>query len=318
MDLLLPHVKPIKIRDGLDRYGYSYILAKKLGFNSPPRSFANWIHGWVWAEDPTAEDLMCAGFPRNLTVITRNQEERDALLNEGFKDVRAGGLPFCYIEKQHHNRIKDSLIAFPHHDTESEKSSNYGEQYFDWLASIQKDFSHVYVSLHYCNIGGAMEKAAIDRGLMVIQGARSDDANSMLRIRSLLDSFEYATTNILGSHIIYAGYSGCKVSICGPYFDAKDDILKGAFSKNHTMNHIEKTLIIHSEPYARMRFGNFFKPHPKLGIENIEYFSDLIGNHYKLSNDEIMDALKWRFTDQIYGYYLGVKRRFTRNISRLF
>ena len=316
MNLVLPNTKLIKIRDGIDRYGYSHILAKKLGFKYPPRSFANWIHGWVWAENPTSKDLMCYGFPKDLTIVTRNIIERDALVSEGFGDVRVGGLPFCYVEKQHYNRVQDSLIAFPHHDTEREKSGNHGEKYFKWLASIKKDFSHVYVSLHYCNIGGPMEKAALDNGLNVIQGARPDDANSMLRVRSLLDSFEYATTNILGSHILYAGFSGCKVSICGPYFDAKEDILNNVDLEKDTLEYVEKVVTLHSEIYARQKFTDFFKSHPKMGINNSEYFFNMMGCNHVMNNTEIIEALKWKRSDQIYGYFSGAKRRLTRSIKK--
>jgi hypothetical protein len=95
----------------LDRYGFSSVLAKRCDRHVVPRSFANWVHGWIWADTPTAELLHCAKLPKDLTIIVRNQVEKHALETEKFSDVRVGGLPFDYVGKQHNLRNKNALLA---------------------------------------------------------------------------------------------------------------------------------------------------------------------------------------------------------------
>jgi hypothetical protein len=59
-----------------------------------------------------------------------------------------------------------------------------------------------------------------DAGFRVIVGGSLRDANSLLRSLSIFSQYEYVTSPKLGSHLIYAGLSGCKVSLYGSIDDA--------------------------------------------------------------------------------------------------
>ena len=54
---LLPEVNVFSYKGSIDRFGFSYILAKICGFEKPRRTFAEWVHGWHWHDLPTSEIL---------------------------------------------------------------------------------------------------------------------------------------------------------------------------------------------------------------------------------------------------------------------
>jgi len=66
---------------------------------------------------------------------------------------------------------------------------------------------------------GACEKFK----LPYIKGASLNDKNSLMRMYRLFSSFEYMTTCYIGSHVLYAAYCNCKVSIFGKYFEYKKE-----------------------------------------------------------------------------------------------
>ena len=81
----LPPFAPSKNSGGVDRYGFLSVLAKRCGRRTVPRSFANWIHGWVWAEEPTPELLASRNLPRNVTIVVCQEAEQLALKTAGCK-----------------------------------------------------------------------------------------------------------------------------------------------------------------------------------------------------------------------------------------
>ena len=294
----------------MDRYGFSSVLAKQCGRRIVPRSFANWVHGWVWHEEPTDELLACAKLPREVTIIVCNEKERLALEAAGFRDVRIGGLPFAYMQRQHELRYTDALLAFPPHSAEVEKVVADQGAYLDYLESLKQDFESVYVSVYYLDMGGAMHKAALARGLRVIQGARPDDANSLLRMRSILDSFMHVTSNVMGSHMLYALFSGCKFSFCGPIYGYDESFyLASGNPYGHSSDRIRLALQLQSESYLRDKFAKFFVDHPRAGLQDASFARDAIGAKYLMNPQQVEDALGWRIKGQIDGYLSGALRR---------
>lgn len=310
---LLPAYSPIKITSGLDRYGFSSVLAKRCGHRLVRRSFANWVHGWIWTEKPTAELLACAKLPKNITIVVRNPIEKIALEAEDFTDIRVGGLPFAYIERQHTFRNENSLLAFPPHSAEVERVSNPQIDYLDFLETIRNDFESIYLSIYYLDIDGPLHKAANQRGLKVIRGARPDDANSLLRTRSMLDSFTYVTSNVMGSHMLYALFAGCKFSFCGPMYGYDEsEFLAGGNPLGHSSDYIRMALQLQSENYLREKFSRFFVSQPHLGIADGNFASESIGKKFLMNPHQIENALGWSNYGQMEGYLSGALRRSTR------
>lgn len=312
----LPPFSPIKITSGVDRYGFSSVLAKRCGRQTVPRSFANWIHGWIWAEEPNAELLACSGLPRNTTIVVRQKAEQLALKTAGFKDVRLGGLPFAYIARQHTHCQTDALLAFPPHSAEVERLTADQGGYLDYLETLKQDFESIYISIYYLDMGGPLHQAALARGLKVVQGARPDDANSLLRTRSMLDSFGHVTSNVMGSHMLYALFADCKFSFCGPMYSYDESTLMiGGY---HSADHIQLLLKLCSESYIQEKFGKFFVTHPRMGLKDEIFAQDSIGQKLIMNTQQIENAMGWSMNGQMSGYLSGGQRRLSRLIrSRL-
>jgi hypothetical protein len=314
IDKYLPETNPINITSGVDRYGFSSVLAKRLNIRHVPRSFANWVHGWCWWTMHTAELLSCHKLPKDTSIIVTNAEEKKALISDGFENVRAGGIPFAYVAKQHSYRTDRALLAFPPHTAEVEKFSNDHKEYFDYLESIKKDYEDIYVSIYYLDIDTPMHFAALHRGLKVVQGANPSDANGLIRVRSILDSFKYVTSNTMGSHMLYALYSECNFSFSGPFYALDESVfLSNGNPHKHTTKYINEMLRVVSHAYVKEQFPHFFQQHPSMGIQALEYAVEAIGEKYILQPSDIKDALGWSLTGQVIGYAKGAKRRLIRS-----
>ena len=312
----LPPTKPFIIKSGVDRYGFSHVLARYCNYIVTPRSFANWIHGWIYEDDPTVEDLMCSGLPRDVRVIVRNERERLALIGDGFRDVIVGGLPFGYVKQQHRNRINNSLIAYPPHSTEAERMVTSQVEYLDYLESLKADFDSVFVSIGFHDLGSEMHRAATSRGIHVVQGARPDDANSLLRVRAILDSFEYVTSNVFGSHVLYALFAESAFSFCGPIFSLyAPELLHNASCEHWSRNYIEKQLWVLSKSFLVAKFSRFLCSHPSLGVKDKVFADDQIGFFNQLTPSQVVRNLGWSPLGQVSGYANGARRRLLRSLN---
>jgi hypothetical protein len=310
---ILPREIPIMLRSQVDRYGFSRVLANRLQLIHTPRSFANWVHGWAWWDEHSSESQGFSKLRKKTKIIVTNECERQAFNNEGFVNVVSGGLPFAYINQQHTHRNNHALLAFPSHSAEVESMSSDLSDYLNYLESIKKDFDGIYVSIYSLDWNGPIHTAALKRGLNVIKGANPSDANGLLRVRSILDGFLQVTSNSIGSHMLYALYSGCNFSFCGPFYSHEESVfLSKGNPHGHTPQYIEKFMMYSSEPYVRANFGKFFFSHPRLGVADQEFATIEIGVKHILNNQQLLDTLGWSFIGQIKGYLNGGARRFLR------
>jgi len=317
LEKLLPRVRVIPANGSIDRYGFTYILADICGLSRPKRPFAEWVHGWIWDEKPTSESLAVNKLNRSVPVVVRNKTEHKALTDAGFREVVVGGLPFCYVGQQHESRNKHSLLAFPPHSAEVERLTDDQKEYLDFLASLKNDFDGIYVSIFHLDWGGKLCEAVKVRGLNVILGARPDDANSIIRIRSLLDAFDCVTTNNMGSHFVYALHANCKFSLSGPLFQYDEEIFFGNGNPhNHSLAKVKRLMEIQSESYLRSRFNRFFVDHPSDGTRDVPLGSSEIGFENTLDQNQIREAIGWTVSKQIRGYSRGCANRIVRFIER--
>lgn len=313
--LFLPPRVDIPQRSGVDRYGLSSVIAKKLGMRSPKRSFANWVHGWMWFDVLSAKDLACHGLPKATSVIVRSPEEKKCLMDEGFTNVVVGGLPFAYVQPTNLIRKKYSLLAVPPHSAEAEKFCGQLKDFYDSIFNIRNDYEEVKVLVFGLDKGGEIDRQARKSGLDVIYGALPNDANSLYRMRAIFDYFECVTSSSIGSHFLYSQYSGAKFSFFGNYttYDRECFVASGNPHK-HSSEHIDRVMHRHSEGYIRDLFGDYFVNHPQEGKCDVEFSRQQIGENYLLSSQEIKQALGWGMSGQFAGYAVGAKRRLERLI----
>lgn len=313
LDALLPPRKTIRSRGSIDRYGFLHVLAASCGMRSPRRAFAEWVHGWVWDDAPTAESLAFSSLPRDLRIVVRNRVELEALKRDGFQHVVVGGLPFAYVGPQHRSRNSSALLAIPPHSAEVEKLTSHQDDYLDYLDSIKSDYDGVYLSIFHLDWEGPIHRAALARGFNVVQGARPDDANSLVRMRTLFEAFDQVTSNTMGSHFIYALSAGCRVSFCGPQFVYDESVLLGNGNPNgHTLERVARLLAIQDPAYLHQRFGRFFADHPRSGIADAKLADAELGVASMLDVEEIKGVLGWNVSGQIAGYARGAWRRLQR------
>lgn len=187
----------------------------------------------------------------------------------------------------------------------------------DYLESIRESYDGVYVSIFHLDWNGPMHRAAVKRGLHAIPGARPDDANSLLRMRALFEAFEMVTSNTIGSHFVYALYSGCRFSFCGPRFTYDADVLLANGNANrHSAERIARLIQIQQPEYLEGRFGRFFVDAPASGVSDVCFAAREVGEGERLDRMQIMDVLGWGPGAQLKGYLSGGIRRITRALRR--
>ena len=211
----LPPIELVKLRCEADFYGASRIIASSLGISEPPKSETAWAHGWV--PDPVTHPRQILGNNAAYRpMLVTNQKRADFLRSHGIQATAAGG-PFIYATVKTVQRISGSLLVMPPHVTKHSTFHINQDDYVNYIASIKNQFDEVLVCISkQCLDRGVWADAFHRAGVGVIAGAAIDDRNALLRMGTLLRQFEYVTSNQVGSHLVYAAFCGCKVSLDGP------------------------------------------------------------------------------------------------------
>lgn len=303
--------RPIQLRCGVDRYGFSHLLAARLGLPRAPRSFANWLHGWIWWDADCARDLMFDAAIRAKTHVVATPAQRAMLLAEGFADVRVGGLPFAYTQRSAQRRRPGWLLAMPPHSSERDKLARSLAGYLDWVGSLRADFEQVAVCVFHADFTPEVEADLRRRGLAWVPGARPDDANALPRMRAIFDAFEFMTTSAMGSHVAYAAFAGCRTSLAGPlYRYGPDD-----FAATHDAAYVDKLVAVYSEDQLRRDYPALFAATPAAAAEATAFGRRALGSEATLGRDAILDALSWRALPQLAGYLAAARGRLARRLA---
>ncbi len=211
---LLPPIRIVKLRCESDYYGASYLIGEKLGFTTPPQSNAEWQHGWPYGPINHFRQISNSQV-RGLRLVA-TEEHAKILRGAGMKAI-ATGMPFLHTQQPITKRIPSSLLIMPAHVTKHSKHSVNEMEYVDSICSIRNRFSLVVACIsQQCIDKGYWTKSFDSVGIQWIAGAGAHDANALRRMRSLFSYFDVMTSNTLGSHFVYAAYSGCRPSLFGP------------------------------------------------------------------------------------------------------
>lgn len=289
-------VKKIAIRNEVDRFGFSHLLARKFGLNTVPRSFACFAHGWTWNTNLKIEDFGYFFTPRMVPIVVATKYQQEFLINSGFSNVHAGGLPFAYVEKSNFERKPGSLLIMPPHSMKFDGISGIDSKLLNYIEKIKYKFSDICFCLHMEDYDDLEITTALrQRNINFVPGADPSDANSLLRTREIFDSYEYVTSTIMGSHILYAAFCGCKVSILKNYFHS--------YSRNTFLNYSMIQSIPGLEQRYIERFNNLkklehqfpwlFVDHPIKAVEMLDWSRNEIGYNNLMSKDILMKVLGW-------------------------
>jgi hypothetical protein len=219
----------------LNYYGAAKMVADRLGIIDPPTSHVSWTHGWR-QDLVRADQLACdahiglPGHPDGKFIISADRRRPylvatkaiAKLLHEaGYTDTRAVGLPFSYVEPNPSvERIPGSLLVMPTHVLVNMGGRADEIEYLEYIRSIAPQFKRVIFCINLACLANGMWLENLNKyGFDYVFGAGLMDQNALFRMRHLFDSVEYMTSNGIGSHFVYAGLCGVKVSLAGPLDD---------------------------------------------------------------------------------------------------
>lgn len=316
----------VRQRSTPDRYGFSYLISRELKYNRIPRSFANWLHGWVWWPPQSIEDFGFQSDPPYYTKIVSNESQLNFLRDLGINNIVAAGLPYAYLFRPGSDadfvaaRIGNSAVFVPDHSSESNKVDFNIYQYLDFIDSVKHKFNHISILLYSLDYDH-LSPIVTQRGYSPLLGADPQCPNSFSRVKAIFDTHEYVSTNIIGSHVLYALASGCRVSICGPQQKRTlephlEDICLGLYS----LDYITRYLHHISLEFLRTSWLSFLLvddpadatlPSP---INSVR-IDDALGISSLMNASDVSNLLGWSSDRQFTGYLLGAGRRFKRLVG---
>lgn len=296
MNIVLSPIKLIKIRNELDRFGFSYILAERFQLGKPPISFASYIHGWIWQKDFKLVDVGHSFTPLNTPIIVATKLQKAVLEQYNFKNVIAGGLPFAYVGKSKVVKKFNSLLIMPPHSMKYLGYNGIDINLLNYVESIRYEFSEICFCLHIDDADdNEITNSLLSKGFIYIVGAHHGDKNSLKRMREIFDYFDYVTTTTMGSHILYAAFCGCKVSILQEYFLITPEHAFDQYSwradfveyKNSSLDGLNNKLKLNEQ------FPWLFLKHPKEAVQKVDWAIKEIGADNLLDKGQLMELLGW-------------------------
>jgi len=315
---ILPNIQKINLRCEADYYGISHLIAKKLGLPFTPRSLAGWKHGWLIADLYYKEQLI--GGSREANFLVPLVAHKHFLYEYGINS-EAIGMPFVYVEDivtDKIERVKKSLLVMPPHSLPYTIHAWDEDSYAKQISELQNQFDLIVVCLHQSCVDKRLWVDAFEKyDIPWIIGADAQDKNALIRMYKIFHSFEFMTTNVIGSHIVYAAYCGCKVSIFGDYAeysreDYKDEpfYCRFPFILEHNIRYVSRKSIEKLFPYL---FS-----HPKEASIRVKWAEEELGKVNKVTFDEFVKLLGWLPKEQFVFYAQKIYSKIKSIIIHMF
>lgn len=301
----------IHLRNSMDRYGFSYLLANQLGMNSPRKGLCDWVHGWVWWEDIMGPKDILSNYivPKDVAIVVATENQKQVILNHGYKNsLFVGGLPYAYCPDLDVPKCQNVLLAILPHSGASQYYDVFDKHYLDYLCAIKDDWESIFVSIYYLDENERLINEIERRGLKVVIGANPNDRYSMLRTQLMFTLADAVNSNTMGSHIAYALASNCKVSLVDDLYTFDESVsLKG--NPHLTKEDVDKWTFVNSSEYLKDQFKYLFVD-PALGERNKQLGQEYIGWENMLENTILKHAIGWNFKQQLSFFYRRASRIF--------
>ncbi|MFT5211442.1 MAG: hypothetical protein ACI9CE_003181 [Flavobacterium sp.] len=295
----LPETTIVKLRCGGDCYGISRLISRNLCLPGAPFSTSQWLHGWIHEDLRFVEQL---GMPHGPFHLVATEHQELFFKSLGF-NAKAIGVPYVYAVDSDMSLIsrrpKSLLVMPPHSMSYSNEDWDEGK-YLAQIISISGDFDEIV---------GCIGSSCVKRGKWVgtfeklgipwVCGPDMADKNSLIRMHRIFSHFEYMTTNSIGSHVAYAAFSGCKVSIYGDYYYQDRDAIgpdELYIGRPELLDHV---LFQGAEETVSNKFPFFFC-HPMLAVERTAWAAEQLGANHKKSSIKMSYFLGWLPHQQIY------------------
>jgi hypothetical protein len=285
----------INLYNAVDRYGFSYAIAEFYKIKRR-NTKGDWIHGWIWWSDLELYDFFGNEIPRkNARIVVGNQNHKNFLNSKGFTKVYVGGLPFAYVPTQSNERLKSSLILIPNHSAEWATIDLNLENFIKENLDIINNYKHVAVLIHSEDINEKIINLLSKFKINYIVGANPKAKNSLIRTRLIFDSFEDVLSNVMGSHIIYALASGCRVKLRPNRI--KDIVNIKYLNENINENQINKFFsrieYIYNIENIKIQFPELLNENSSKWWDDKNLGEFLIGTNYVMNKKDIVEALGW-------------------------
>ncbi|HTL70232.1 MAG TPA: hypothetical protein VL404_02960 [Candidatus Eisenbacteria bacterium] len=288
----------ISFRNESDYYGASFVAARYAGLAAPDKPlYPLWQHGWApdyWQVHPYVVLASLRSHRKSEHFFVARKSERDYLESCGYRNVRAAGNPAVYLPAAEIPRVPGSLLVMPVHTAfYTENRRGFGD-YARRIEAVRGRFTKVVVCVSpSCLERGYWSDDFRRLGFEVIGGANIFDPRAYFRLRELLSSFEYVTTNSYGSLIAYASYFGAKVSIFGDYTAYRlEDFRNSPFNIQYP--ELNETFVrLYSEETARSRLARFFVS-PWEAREAREWAAGELGEENRMAPGEMAGYFRWR------------------------
>lgn len=209
----LPGIEHIPLTNGdADYYGASWRIADALRMHEilPTNTF--WSHGWFHRK-PVDNPLRLAFSPPqpDRTYLVFTNEHAEYLRRHGYQAL-AVGAPFLYAQKPLVTRIPSSLLIMPAHTTTHFKRDFSDSPFLAEVQALFENFDYKVACISgQCVKHNLWMQLFESNAVPWVTGAWIFDKHALERMKILFSSFEYMATNVMGSHIVYAAYCGCKV-----------------------------------------------------------------------------------------------------------
>ncbi len=293
-------------------YGAQLIARRYCEIHEPtPAVPGYWMHGWLPAyhnvdplfiaqhkregqgEGYDFEAQIRDDRAREVQWVGR-QDQAEYLRAHGYRHVRAIGLPIVYVPAPRVRRVPGSLLVMPPHGHRTHGPDDpVAERYADAIAGIRSRFAHVWVGL---NEGDVATQQWIEsfrrRGIDVFTTADLGDPDTLVRLRLILSTFEFVTTNGFGSHIALAAYCGARVSVWGPYADFPVERMKITHAVKAFPHLLDQALELVSEAALRAHYPFLFVE-PDGAAERRDWGAVEVGEPWRVPPADLRDLFAW-------------------------
>lgn len=305
IERLLPPIEPSASRfrdiiNEVDFYGASHLIARQLGLTHALSTIASWTHGWEsrlmpFVRLPLIQYFLGEDYQR-YPHLTASHEQTQTLKQAGLTDVTTVGMPFLYAADEIGEEIcryPGSLLVMPAHSLPYTEHGWDADGYVAAVQALRPQFSKIVACISYSCVQKKYWTAAFERaGIPWIVGASTGDRNSLTRMAVIFRSFEYMTTNCIGSHVAYAAYSGCKLSMYGPWATYREEDFKNEKFYVRFPDLLHPQLQASSEERVRREYPQFFVD-PWKGVTGQDWGAKALGSQYKRTPVEIARLLRW-------------------------
>jgi hypothetical protein len=130
------------------------------------------------------------------------------------------------------------------------------------------------------------------RGISVFTTADQGDPNTLARLVKILSTFEYVTTNGVGSHIALAAYCGARVSVYGPFAEFPPERMRAIYPVKMFPHLLEAACDLYSERALREHYPFLFVEPDRAPVRQ-EWGAYEVGEPWRVPPNELRGLFRW-------------------------